>query len=137
MIVLLSLPSDILKLIMSHLNLLHSPKPLMRFLLSTQQLCARDCMLYKTLVVPFLRAYVSGLKPTMDRLRDTPAGRWDHMPCIRKFMQLQDQHNHIVHFLRTRSQPRRSPRLQAANRAAAERASNYRRDQLSREREQL
>ena len=58
----LSLPNDILVLIMEHLVHLHAPpEPLLRFLVTTKQLCKSRCKLYKTLVRPFLWQYEVGL----------------------------------------------------------------------------
>ena len=56
----LSLQNDILVLIMEHLVHLHAqPEPLLRFLVTTKQLCKSRYKLYKTLVRPFLSSYGS------------------------------------------------------------------------------
>ena len=54
----LSLPNDILVLIMEQLVHLHAPpEPLLRFLVTTKQLCKSRYKLYKTIVRPFLWQY--------------------------------------------------------------------------------
>ena len=68
---LLDLPNEILELIFDHLIHLHaSPKPLVRFLLSTKELCAMQNIHYEILSKPFLFKYVDTLGRVTDGLLD-------------------------------------------------------------------
>ena len=70
---LLALPYDILKLIMDRiapdLSLHASPKPLLRFLLTTKQLCKPRFKMYKAVVNPFLQDYHARLCRDVGRMK--------------------------------------------------------------------
>ena len=65
----LSLPDDILVLVMKRLVSLHAcPKSLLRFLLATKQLCKPRFKMFKTVVRPFMNDYLITLLRAWDRL---------------------------------------------------------------------
>ena len=115
---LLGLHNEILELIMGCLIYLHaSPRPLVRFLLSTKELCAMQNIHYEILSKPFILTYVDTLGRVTDGLLDLvdpsaprPLMRWlmqdtRRVPCtpekiyyrwvLAKSKQLQD-HIYLV-----------------------------------------
>ena len=65
----LSLPDDILVLVMKRLVSLHAcPKSLLRFLLATKQLCKPRFKMFKTVVRPFMNKYLIKVLRARDRL---------------------------------------------------------------------
>ena len=65
----LSLPDDILVLVMKRLVSLHAcPKSLLRFLLATKQLCKPRFKMFKTVVRPFMNDYLFTVLRARDRL---------------------------------------------------------------------
>ena len=65
----LSLPDDILMLVMKQLASLHAcPKSLLRFLLATKQLCKPRFKMFKTVVRPFMNNYLIEVWRSEDRV---------------------------------------------------------------------
>ena len=67
----LSLPDDILVLVMKQLIYRHAcPKPLLRFLIATKQLCTPRFEMFKTVVEPFLLTYLTKMFRDRNRFWD-------------------------------------------------------------------
>ena len=91
---------------MDELIRLHaSPKPLLRFLLTTKQLCKPRFKLYKTVVKPFLQEYNLALHRTLNHLekrvekiilpRRYPADDRTPFMLVDKWKQIHD-HIHLI-----------------------------------------